>query len=469
MRLHQRSRRRLPAVVVILLATLPPVLAWGPHARITSAARETMSPDNPLRLHLGDTLFASLDQLCMLGDWRRDVRPEFFPDDYILFPGSPQDRDHLVPEVRKTYEPFFRRALWALRHETPENGARWVGALLHYVSDTASPPHAASVRGPQHSPMEGWIDSKGISLPGYQPRLLGDSDETAVEGFLARMEEVIAYSKVRGEKLADLDPKAPRINRPEILECALEAARVTADTLHTLSERLGERAAPGAVLRGRVRPASGAHPEYLPNVATHIVIIGTDWATCADAAGNYEFRDLPPGTCRLSALRPGSPTSISAPVALSTGKASVHDISLTACEPPGNRVRNPDFSLRWVRANAPDGWRPLTLGYPERNPPEPGWQSENIAVTAGARYDVGAARKSGATARVVVRWRGHAMANFSVIEHALTNEGGEVVTAPPTAKYLQILLVGTAADPASIVERVWCIAHPADGRQVTNP
>ncbi|MDO8539558.1 MAG: hypothetical protein Q7S40_03895 [Opitutaceae bacterium] len=447
---------------VILFALQQPAQAWGPHGRINSAARETLPADNALRAHLGEPLFVSLDRLCTLADWRRDIRPDFFPDDYILFPASPQDRDHLVPEVRKTYAPFFRRALWALRHETPENAARWVGSLLHYVSDTASPPHAASVRGPLHSPMEGWLDSNAIRIPGYTPRLLGDTDEAAVQGLVARMEEVIAYCLVRGAQLsATMNPKESRRDLPGALECALEAARVTADVLHMLGERLRASENRGATLQGRIIvPPPGGKDEYLPEVGTHVMLLGTDWATVTDAKGNYEFLNLPTGTYSLGALRPGSPVAITEPMSLTTGQVKIENIRLSASvQPAGNRVRNADFALRWLRPDAPDAWRPLTNGYPERAPPEPGWQSENVGVTPGAVYRVGATVQPGAKVRVVLRWRGHAMANMNVTEHSIADPTGENVTAPRLAKYLQILLIGDAKDPSSLVSRVWCAAE----------
>lgn len=471
MRLHLIVDHRLISFLAILLVASAPALAWGPHGRITSAARETLPADSPLRARLGETLFASLDQLCMLADWRREVRPDFFPDDYLLFPASPEDRNHSVPEVRKTYAPFFRRALWALRHETPENAARWVGALLHYVSDTGSPPHAASIRGPQHAPMEGWVDSKAIAIAGYRPLLLGDTDDAAVQGLLNRMEELIAFSLARAAKLAALDPKAPRRDLSESLECALESARVTADVLHTLGERLRTPEQGGIHLRGRVLHAAfGDNSEYLPAVATHVVVVGTDWATVTDAAGSYEFRHLPAGTYRLGAVRPGSTLAMSEPFALADEEPAIRGLSLVTSKPPGNRVRNPDFVLHWLRPDAPDCWRPLTIGYPERPPPEPGWQSENVAVTPGTRYHVGAERKpGGATVRIVARWRGHAMANFSVIEHTISAEEGEVLTTPSTAKYLQILLVGTVPHPTSAVLRVWCVAEPAGAQDAMLP
>ena len=46
------------------------------------------------------------------------------------------------------YRPLFIRALQALRTESPANAVRWLGSLLHFVTDTGSPPpHALVYKG----------------------------------------------------------------------------------------------------------------------------------------------------------------------------------------------------------------------------------------------------------------------------------------------------------------------------------
>jgi len=123
-------------IFTLLALTLPArLLAWGPHSEITQAAMDTLPPDDPLVRELGDA-FGKLHDYCWMADWRRQLHREagawFYVDDYLLFPSMITHRDHLCPEVKQTYDPFFRRALQALRTESPVNAARWIGAILHW-------------------------------------------------------------------------------------------------------------------------------------------------------------------------------------------------------------------------------------------------------------------------------------------------------------------------------------------------
>lgn len=81
------------------------------------------------------------------------------------------------------------------------NAARWIGSLLHFTTDTGSPPHAAGIPGqPVHSKMENWVNAKLIHIPDYQPRLLGNDDAAAEAGFLRRMDGLIEFSKQRAQR-----------------------------------------------------------------------------------------------------------------------------------------------------------------------------------------------------------------------------------------------------------------------------
>src|SRR5437763_705248 len=92
---------------------------------------------------------------------------------------------------------------------------------------------------------------------GHPPRrpgagLLGEDDDRALTGFLARMEGMIALSRERGEKMrGPVAALSARVDQPLSLEAALETARVTADVLFTLGER-ARGAQGGATLRGKV-------------------------------------------------------------------------------------------------------------------------------------------------------------------------------------------------------------------------
>jgi hypothetical protein len=322
-------------------------------------------------------------------------REAFYADDYLLFPAMPRHVQHICPDVRTSYRPHFRRAVQALRTETPANAARWVGALLHFTTDTGSPPHALGILGDVHSKMENWVNAKRIALGDYQPRLLGETEEEALEGYLKRMEGLIAYSKERAEKLRPLVEKGDRAAvEPGVLECALETARVTADLLHTLGHLSRAEPAGTGTLRGAVtaNPAPG-----LEKVLAKVVLEGTAFSTLADPAGGYEFRRLPPGKYRVAVSYPGAVATES--LTLAAGEAKTQDFFLAAAGAKSNLVRNPTFRLHWVRPDLPDGWYRKTTADRKTE-----WEGETVPVQAGRRYRLSADWKPGARGEAVLLW-----------------------------------------------------------------
>ncbi len=346
-------------------------LAWGPHGEITQAALDALSPDDALLKHLG-TNAPKLVHYCWMGDFRRtpfERQGEFFyADDYLLFPGMERHLDHLVPEVKRTYEPYFRRALQALRTETPLNAARWIGSLLHFVEDTGSPPHSAEIRGDMHSKMENWVDAKLIHLPGYRPQLLGDTEEKALAGFLRRMDGLIAYSKERGDRCRPLVLADKRAEvEPIVLESALETSRVVADLLHTLGrlvpihERLSQ-------IHFHIGPVGN------PRLPIKIVLLGTKYSTLQSDDSKYIFNQLPLGRYTRIAFRDGH-------------WRVQHEVEVTETSGIGaamysqdhwapNLVRNSAFEIRWLTKDAPDCWYPTKTA----------WEGDLIPLQVGARY-----------------------------------------------------------------------------------
>ncbi|MEX0714343.1 MAG: hypothetical protein WD278_18550 [Pirellulales bacterium] len=169
------ATRILLAVVILVRGTLP-VWAWGPHTEITRAALAVLPQRDAWQSLLGDEWDRLARDYCWMADWRMAVRPDHYADDYLLFPSTSEHLGHMLPEVRRTYVPYFRRALQAIRTETPQNSWRWVGSLLHFVQDSGSPPHTIGAGGLLHTKMENWLDARQITIEGYQPRLLGRSD-----------------------------------------------------------------------------------------------------------------------------------------------------------------------------------------------------------------------------------------------------------------------------------------------------
>lgn len=421
--------------------------AWGPHPEITDAGISPLGKDHPLVARLGAEA-ARLRQYCWMGDWRRSLQDGFYADDYLLFPAATKHYDHLCPEVKATYEPYFRRALQALRTETPANAARWIGSILHFLEDTGSPPHAAEFRGDLHSKMENWIDAKEIRLEGYAPQLLGETDDAAVAGFLRRMDGLIAFSRERGLKLKPIIEAGDRKTaEPLVLECALETSRVVADLLHTLGKLGNAENRDGASLRGTI---SSRAPPGLEKIPAKVLIEGTLYSTLADGSGLYEFRNLPAGSHRLRILRAGCETA-EEDVTLEKSGRHARDITLRESSPAGNLVRNADFRLRWVRPNAPDGWHPS----------KDTWEGEAIPVRAGGKIRLAPQWRKDARGEVFLRWRSTAYpSDGKTSDESPLKPGDESreLRVPEGMTHARIVFRGAA--PETACDRIALTAEP---------
>jgi carboxypeptidase family protein len=364
--------------------------AWGPHPQITQAALDRLGTNHPLVARLGVET-QRLTNYCWIADFKRlpfrEPGEDFYADDYLLFPGMTTHLDHICPEVRQTYEPYFQRALQALRTENGTNAARWIGSLLHFAEDTGSPPHAAEYRGDLHIKMENWVDAKQIIIADYSPKLLGETPEAARAGFVRRMDELIEFSKVRGKKLwMQVQIGNRRAVQPVVLESALETSRMTADLLHTLGTLAELPSTNRAVLRGRINLPVGLAMEKLP---AKVVLAGTSFSTLANLAGEFEFRNLPPGPCTVKAWRAGA-VAKEQTVTLENGRTTVCNLDGDA----KTLVRNGEFKIRWLSGKAPDCWYQTDLG----------WEGEIIPLKTGQQYRLIANFKPSAEDQVLVRW-----------------------------------------------------------------
>ena len=241
--------------VLLLGGPVRQAAAWGPHSQITRAAIKVL-PDLPhWKAALGSDNLAALADYCWMPDERGMDMKAHYADDYLLIHQMPRHVSHVMPDVKQTWVPYFRRALQALRTETPVNACRQIGSLIHFVEDTGAPPHARE-QCPHHSELENWVRDDHVIIKGYRPRLLGATDAEAEAGLLRRMAGLVAFSKARAERALPLvsQPTPDRAKvEPIILESALESARVTADVLYTLfSLGLGPQP-PGASWRERLR------------------------------------------------------------------------------------------------------------------------------------------------------------------------------------------------------------------------
>ncbi len=199
--------------------------AWGPHPQITRAAIKVLPDQARWKAALGTENLAALADYCWMPDERGMDMGAYYADDYLLIRQMPRHVNHCMPDVRQTFVPYFRRALQALRTETPVNACRQLGSLVHFVEDTGAPPHARE-QCPHHSELENWVRAEQIVIKGYQPRLLGKTDAEAEAGFLRRMAGLVQFSKARAERALPLvsQPKPDRAQvEPIILKSALEA------------------------------------------------------------------------------------------------------------------------------------------------------------------------------------------------------------------------------------------------------
>jgi hypothetical protein len=369
--------------------------AWGTaHTEITRWAFRQLPASDRAEARLGGV--RQMEDLCWGGDYQGDVTATHYVDDYLLFPEFSRHSSHLMPEVAETWTPFFRRALQALRGESPANAARWLGSLLHFVQDSGSPPHALPISGPLHTRMENYVFNFDIRLGGYRPRLLGEDDEAAARGVESRLRELVAYSRERAERLRPLAERDDRrACEPLQLECALESLRVTADVAHTaLVLTANGPAAGSAALRGVIRAPADPH---FPLAPTRVLLQAEGsrrFATVADpraqppGSSTYEadvvLANLPPGRYEAAFLRPGCRTERRR-LQLTAGRETRVALTLRADPARGNLLRNADLGVRWLRPETPDHWT-LTGD---------GWRSEVFRLEPGRRYRTSARDDAG--------------------------------------------------------------------------
>lgn len=419
----RQLRVHLCAVMALLVQAWS-APAWGPHTEITAAALEVLPDGARWKGYLGDDWQRLARDYSWMADWQESVRPDHYADDYLLFPSAPTHVSHMLPDVKQTYAPFFRRALQAVRTESPRNAARWIGSLLHFVQDSGSPPHTIGIRGDLHGKMERWVDEKQVSIAGYEPRLLGKNDADALRGFRDRMDGLIEFARVRALKLKPLVEKLEeRANQPLELECALETARVSADVVYTLlTTGLAEPVTLGCSLEGRIQ----AHPPAgYANVPARVIVKGTDYATTADADGHYVFRNLPPMLYTVLAQATGAEVEEVAGVELTAGGRRHLDIRLKEDRVPGNLLRNPAFQVRWIKPSEPDWWRRDAVKRDR-------WSSALVRVPLDRVCAVRVEFQPGKRAAVAVRWRANPGTTAGSLERGLAatpRDKGDVLTA----------------------------------------
>ena len=477
-------RTGLPLVALACVMILAPAAwAWGPHPAITQAALQVLPEADHWKQVLGDQ-FGQLTNYCWLPDVAGEEWGDFYTDDYLLIRGIPRYAGHGAPYVNLAWRPFFLRALQGLRTETPANAARQMGPLIHYVEDTGAPPHTGVNFGALHGPLENWVKANEIVITGYVPQLLGADEASALAGLTTRLEALSAFSLQRvnrAKPLAEQGEAARPQVEPILLESALESARAVADVLHTLFTLADAPVPPGAGLRGTIAtgpfhpgaPAAtgrGARVMLLSDEEVRALDLNpasltpalTDYATVAYAAtpqpagptwrGRYEFRNLPSGTYRVWAYRPGSLPCLSAPVTLTVGQVTEADLTLTPDDPPGNIIQNPHATIAVLSAD-PDRWtcRAKTQ-----------WTSRSARLVKGLTYRCGGVLKDPAAKITMVFSKGP---NTPAVTQELP--AAQPGAAPPEITYActednwrVTVTVETTRPLTEALDRVWVVPAP---------
>jgi hypothetical protein len=414
-------------------------VAWGPHTEITQAAQSVLPNRATLARRFGPHWNRLATDYVWTPDWQEAVRPDHYAEDYLLFPQYPSHLSHMHPIVRRTYRPFFQRALQALRTEEPADAARWLGSLLHFVQDSGSPPHTTGIGGELHGRMERWVDESRITLGDYRPRILGTTDEQAELGFLERMESLNAFARARAIRLRPLVEKLDRrVNQPLELECALECARVSADLLHSLFALAAQPGDASATLEGKVVCSA---PTGYARVPAKVMLARTGYSTTTGPDGRYRLRNLPAGKYTVWFMATGYEAKAIANVELKAKTITLLSPEMAVDPVPGNLVRNAQMAVEWVKPGQPDCW--------VRDPVRAGrWASAVMRIPIKQTCEVRIVCRPGKSVPVSVRWRSNPASTAGSSEVGL--KVGRTAEVTPSALlpfekeflFLELLIAG---------------------------
>ena len=420
---YRLVRMRLYPLAIGVLLALIAVHVWGwgskPHSQIVDAALTVIPPADGLSIRLqGEAL--NLRNDVQMADWVNSLvqlsetwragtesfpqnEAEYFANDYLIFPEAPHQFNHSVPRGIGHVPTILPAGGTGAANRNANQCRTMGGSLLHFVTDSGSPPHTIGLRGANHTKMENWLDASQINIAGYHPVLLGSTDTTAVQGLIDEMHALIAKDKIIALRMTPFAEANDRSQiEPLALACATNTAKVTADVVHTLMILAAQAPASNSgSIAASVSAPSAPMFELLP---AKLVLLNTNYSTLSEASsivgeryqGSFVLRNLPAGVYRAAIERVGAETLLTEPFNVTKGRVSHFDWQMKPSAPQDNLVQNPDFILRWVSRNAPDHWH--------FDSKDKCWVSDNIPVQAGKAYEFWAEARS--TARPSVPFSG---------------------------------------------------------------
>jgi hypothetical protein len=246
--------KSFPWIAIFLF--MPPVFAFGwgqPHHAITRASLETL-PTWEKQL-LGEEFKALADEYCMIPDYvysnkanarfaAMDSRPK---EVYLQVLHLPTVQTESLEVI--TF--FMQKAVLALRERRTGDAARFMGTICHLIEDYGSPSHTMpgdnqftllqqflppsdDVKDKlMHGPVENGEFT--LSLPGYQPNLLGVSVKEAAWRLMHRVHEGIIHARSTTIPILQAlnEGDASGVTKHQ-MRAAMTNAQIVADAMHTI-------------------------------------------------------------------------------------------------------------------------------------------------------------------------------------------------------------------------------------------
>jgi NPCBM/NEW2 domain len=237
-----------------VFALPPSALAWSqPHQAITKAALERLPTHQ--KAFLGEELALLGENYCLIPD---NVFTDRANAKFAMLDDKPKEIYRLnlhlpaqQPENLETLRYFLEKAVSALQAQNVKDGARYMGTICHQIEDYGSPSHTMPgdnmftllqqflppSEGMKdkllHSPVES--GELTVTIPGYQPKLLGTTVNEAAWRLLHRIHEGIINARSTTipiiQALYAEDPKTVEYQQ---LRAATTDAQIVADALFTI-------------------------------------------------------------------------------------------------------------------------------------------------------------------------------------------------------------------------------------------